>query len=221
MSKLLIVDDDDAVRGMLRQRLEGTYDIADTGNSEDALAMALNFKPDCVLLDLMMPRLTGLELCQTLKSLSYTRLIPIFVITGEQAAIHKDFCLGLGASEYFEKPINLAKLKECLATTLKIAAPQRRRAARVQLRVTLKLRGVDVDGNKFELLTTTDNVSASGFYCGLGARLRDDSCVEVFLVTGGERFVGKANVVRTVCQTNPGELYGFEFTEKSSNWLLG
>jgi len=73
MSKILIVDDDEAIRGFLRQQLEDAYEVADTGNPEDALAMALNLKPDCILLDLMMPMLSGLELCQTLTSLSFTR----------------------------------------------------------------------------------------------------------------------------------------------------
>ena len=49
MSKILIIDDDQAVRGILRQRLESLYDIADTGNPEEALAMALPLKPDCIL----------------------------------------------------------------------------------------------------------------------------------------------------------------------------
>ena len=55
MSKILIIDDDQAVRGLLRQRLEGLYDIADTGNPEEALALAVQVKPDCILLDLTMP----------------------------------------------------------------------------------------------------------------------------------------------------------------------
>jgi DNA-binding response OmpR family regulator len=220
MSKILIVDDDEAMRGFLRERLADSYDVADTGNPEEALAMALSLKPDCILLDLMMPMLSGLELCQTLTSLSFTRSIPIFVITGEPATKYKDFCIGLGAKEYFEKPLNIEQLKERLATTLKLKHPERRRGARVQLKVILKLRGVDVNGTRFELLTTTENVSANGFYCGLGARLQKDISVEVFLVTGGGRFVGRARVVRTAWQITPVEHYGFEFTQKSSNWLL-
>jgi CheY-like chemotaxis protein len=221
MSKILMVDDDDAMRGLLRQQLEGTHDVADTGKPADALAMALDFKPDCILLDLMMPALSGLELCQTLQSLSYTRAIPIFMITGESAEKYRDFCKGLGAKEFFEKPVNIAQLKERLAETLKVKQLQRRRAARVQLRVELKLRGVDVDGAGFEVITTTENVSASGFYCVLGARLREGDSVEVLVVTGGERLVGRARVVRAACRTNPVEHYGFEFTEKPGNWLLG
>ena len=57
MAKILIIDDDKAIRAFLRQQLEDAHDVADMGNP----AMALNLKPDCILLDLMMPRLSGLE----------------------------------------------------------------------------------------------------------------------------------------------------------------
>jgi len=220
MSKILIVDDNDATRGFLRQRLEGSHDIADTANRGDALAIALNFKPDCILLDLMKPTPTGLGLCQSLKSLSYTCSIPIFVLSGEPAEKYRDFCVGLGAKEYFEKPLNVEQFIECLAITLKLKQPQRRRGARVQLSVNLKLRGIDVNGAKFEVQTTTEDVSANGFYCASGARLHEDSSAEVFLMTGGEHLVGRARVVRTVHGITPVEHYGFEFTEKSGDWLL-
>jgi DNA-binding response OmpR family regulator len=57
MTKILIIDDDKAIRAFLRQQLEDAHDVADMGSP----AMALNLKPDCILLDLMMPRLSGLE----------------------------------------------------------------------------------------------------------------------------------------------------------------
>ena len=56
MTKILIIDDK-AIRAFLRQQLEDAHDVADMGSS----AMALNLKPDCILLDLMMPRLSCLE----------------------------------------------------------------------------------------------------------------------------------------------------------------
>src|SRR2546426_2935264 len=103
------------MRGLMRERLEDAYKIIDTGNPEEALSLALQSKPDCILLDLMMPEFSGFELCQTLASLSFTRLIPIFVITGEPAARYKDSCMNLGAKEYFEKPLNFGQLRSRLA----------------------------------------------------------------------------------------------------------
>jgi len=80
MQKILIVDDDEAVRGLHRLRLSDSYDVIETGDAEEALALALHHKPAAVLLDPMMPKFSGFEVCQSLHSLSYTSLIPIFVI---------------------------------------------------------------------------------------------------------------------------------------------
>ena len=57
MSKILVVDDNDAMRGLLRTQLEGSYEIFDTGSPDQVLGMVMEHKPDAILLDLMMPRL--------------------------------------------------------------------------------------------------------------------------------------------------------------------
>ena len=83
MKKILVVDDESAMRGLFRMRLADMYDVVDTGDPEQALAIALEQKPDAILLDLMMPKFSGFELCQSFHSLSYTSHVPIYVITGE------------------------------------------------------------------------------------------------------------------------------------------
>ena len=117
MKKLLIVDDDEALRGLICRRLSNTYAVFETGEPEQALALALEHKPDAILLDLRMPKFDGFELCRNFRSLSYTSNLPIFVITGESGG-HKKECETIGATGYFEKPIDFAKLKQTLATTL-------------------------------------------------------------------------------------------------------
>ena len=221
MPLILIVDDDEAMRGLIRERLEDAYKIIDTGNPQDALSLALQSKPDCILLDLMMPEFSGFELCQTLASLSFTRLIPIFVITGEPAARYKDSCMNLGAKEYFEKPLNFGQLRSRLAAVLESKQHERRAEVRVRLRALLKLRGTDTSGRKFELLTTTDDVSASGFLCGCHALLERDATVEVWLRSGGvELQVGRARMVRVEWPNTAWQRHGFRFVEKPHDWIL-
>jgi len=77
MHKLLIVDDDEAMRRMLKLRLSATYEVIETGQPEQAMELALVHKPDAILMDLMMPQFSGFELCQSLRSLSYTSRIPL------------------------------------------------------------------------------------------------------------------------------------------------
>ena len=83
MQKVLVVDDDPAIRGLIRTRLQSSYEIIDTGDPEKAFGLALKHKPDAILLDLMMPGYSGFELCQSLHSVSYTSQIPVFIVTGE------------------------------------------------------------------------------------------------------------------------------------------
>jgi putative two-component system response regulator len=81
MSRIFIVDDDEAIRRLVRLNLTDLYEIFDTGKpEEEALALALEHKPDAILLDLRMPGYSGFELCKTLTSFSATQLIPVFAI---------------------------------------------------------------------------------------------------------------------------------------------
>lgn len=220
MQKILIVDDDPAMRGMLRKRLANTYEIIDTGNPEQALGLALEHKPDAILLDLMMPKFSGFELCQSFHSLSYTALIPIFVISGESAAKYKEHCENLGAIGFFEKPVDFDELKSRLAAELLSKRPERRSSVRVRIRIALKLRGTDASGKPFEELTATENVSAEGFLCNCAQSLLKDAIVEVFLASGTECYVGRARVVRKEASGAPWQRYGFQFQEKTLEWVL-
>jgi CheY-like chemotaxis protein len=221
MPKILIVDDDEAVRGLLRMRLSGSYQIVETGDPEQALGLALENKPDAILLDLMMPGFSGFELCQSLHSLSYTSRIPIFVITGEAGTKYKEHCESLGAKGYFHKPVDFTALKAALAEEMKGKQPERRAHKRVQMRVLLKLRGKDVNGNPFEESTTTDNVSANGFLCACTVTMVKGTHVDVFLSSGGaQRHAGRAQVMRKESTGSAFNRFGFQFVETTSDWVL-
>src|ERR1700722_8290255 len=110
MPRILIVDDDDAYRSVIKEHLSSIYEIIDTAFPENGLVMAVEQEPDVILLDLSMPGLSGFELCQTLSSLSFTQKIPIFIISGQDER-NKAFCQNLGALRHFTKPIDFASLK--------------------------------------------------------------------------------------------------------------
>src|SRR5260370_1398750 len=65
MGKLLIVDDDQALRRLMHLELSDSYEVIDTGEPEHGLALALEHRPDAILLDLRMPKYSGYALCQT------------------------------------------------------------------------------------------------------------------------------------------------------------
>jgi response regulator RpfG family c-di-GMP phosphodiesterase len=220
MAKILIVDDDEAMRGMMRMRLMDAYQVIETGNPEQALGLALEHKPDAILLDLMMPRFSGFELCQSLRGLSYTSQIPVFVISGEAGAKYREHCENLGARGYFQKPVDFAALKKKLAEEIGGKQADRRAHVRVRMRVILKLRGTDPNEGLFEVATATENVSAGGFLCGCTAKLTRGTMVDVYLAGEPERFAGRARVVRQEAPGAPWQKYGFEFIERTAEWVL-
>src|SRR5271154_1631007 len=99
MTKLLVVDDEEAMRRLVRLNLGDSYDIVDTGEPEQALALALEHKPDAILLDLRMPKYSGFELLQTFTSFARTQMIPVIIVSGEAGGETKERCKQLGATD--------------------------------------------------------------------------------------------------------------------------
>lgn len=219
MRRLLIVDDDEAVRKLFRLNLADDYEIIDTDDAEHALGLAMEHKPDAILLDLRMPKFSGFDLCRTFSSLSKTHLIPIFVVSGEQAATTADACKELGAAGFFEKPIDFDALKARLSKVKRqFAVP--RSEVRVHLSIPLKLRGVDIHGKQFEETAITEDVSLSGFLCRCAAELQKDSVVQVFLAHSGSKPAGRARCVRSEKSDGSRTQFGFRFIEKTPEWIL-
>jgi len=220
MPKLLIIDDDEAVRKVLRFRLKNSYEIVDTGSAEEALAMALHEKPDAILLDLMMPKYSGFEVCQTVSSLSFTQHIPIIIVSGESSSSYKDFCEALGAKDYIQKPVDFEALENKLKRLIKTGPNGERGEPRVRLRVMLKLRSVDQAGVASEALTVTETVSANGFLCAYQLPAKEGALVEVYLARNGQQFAGKAEVVRVDWPGTPGQRVDFHFIDTPTEWIL-
>jgi CheY-like chemotaxis protein len=220
MQKILVVDDDEALRRLMRLELSDTYQIIDSGEAEQGLALALEHRPDAILLDLRMPKYSGYELLQTFTSFSRTQPIPVIVVSGEAGAQTKEHCKQLGAAGYFEKPIDFDALRDCLRQVAKTHFSTPRHEVRVRLRVSLKLRGTDSLGKKFDTAAATENVSLSGFLCSCTPEIPADSIVEVFLTGKTEDFVGKAQVVHREFKNAPLWRYGCRFIEKVGPWVL-
>jgi DNA-binding response OmpR family regulator len=217
--RLLIVDDDEAIRRLFRLQLADEYEIIDTEDPEQALALAMEHKPDAILLDMHMPKFSGFDLCRTFNSFSQTNLVPIFVVSGAMKEDEKESCAALGASGFFGKPIDFDALRARLAT-VKRQTMVPRSEVRVQIRVPVKLRGSDINGKEFEEVTTTENVSLSGFMCSCKAVLQSESVVEVGLINTGHGLVGKARCVRSDAHEGEPPQYAFRFIEKVEAWIL-
>jgi len=220
MDKLLVVDDDEALRRLIRVELSDTFEIIDSGVPEEALALALENKPDAILLDLRMPKYSGYELLQTFTAFSHTQKIPVIIVSGEAGGQTKEHCKQLGAFSYFEKPIDFDALRTCLTQLTKVRRFIPRAEVRVRLHVPLKLRAMDNHGKQMDHETTTEDVSLSGFRCGCSAALLVGSIVEVYLMNSGTQYVGKAEIVHSERAASALRQFGFRFIEKTGPWVL-
>lgn len=220
MRRLLIVDDDSALRRLMRIELGDDYEVLDLGEPEQGLARALEFRPDAILLDLRMPKYSGYQLLQMYTSFSRTHTIPVIIVSGESGASTKEHCLQHGAAAYFEKPIDFNALRACLDRVAQPRSHVARKEVRLQLRVALKLRGTDRNGRNFEEATTTEDVSLSGFLCPCAAELAKDSLVDVYLAARGTNYVGRAKIVSANSKDGLARHYDCRFVEKTGPWVL-
>jgi DNA-binding response OmpR family regulator len=220
MGRVLVVDDDQALRSLMRLELGDTYEIIDSGEPEQGLALALEYKPDAILLDLRMPKYSGYELLQSFTSLASTKTIPVIVVSGEAGGQTKEHCKELGAAGYFEKPIDFDELRACLHQVAKKRRHIPRSEVRVRLTVALRLRGSDNQGKNFEEAATTEDVSVSGFLCRCNAKLLANSILDVYLGGHAKVCVGKAKIVHSHVKAGSIWYYGCRFIEKTGKWLL-
>jgi DNA-binding response OmpR family regulator len=220
MGKLLVVDDDAVLRRLMYLELSDTYEVIDTGEPEAGLALALEHRPDAILLDLRMPKYSGYELCQTFTSFSRTQTIPVVIVSGEAGAQTKEHCKQLGAAGYFEKPLDFAALKVFLRGIVSTTRHIPRSEVRVRLRVPLKLRGKDAQDKDFEEVATTENVSLNGFLCACNRAIPVHSIVDVYMVSSHDEHVGRAQIMHSEAKAPPLYRYGCCFTEKKGPWVL-
>src|SRR5579862_5548703 len=105
--RILVVDDNETNRDILEARLTANgYEVLHAGDGEQALEMATRHRPDIILLDIMMPKINGIDVCRRLKGDTSLPFIPIVLVTAK--ADSNDVVKGLdaGADEYLTKPVD-------------------------------------------------------------------------------------------------------------------
>jgi DNA-binding response OmpR family regulator len=108
MHTILLADDDEMIVDVLRHQLEREgYSVLLAGDGVEALALARNSSPDLVLLDVMMPRLQGWEVCRELRRES---TVPILMLTARGEEMDRVLGLELGADDYIVKPFSFREL---------------------------------------------------------------------------------------------------------------
>jgi CheY-like chemotaxis protein len=125
-AKILVVDDQPINVQLLKRKLEREkLEVVTANNGLEALEQVRVHKPDLILLDLMMPDMDGMEVCQRLQASSETRSIPVIFVSARSTKESKLEGLSVGAVDYITKPIDLDETVARVHTQLRFAAINR------------------------------------------------------------------------------------------------
>jgi DNA-binding response OmpR family regulator len=162
---ILLVDDEDVVQKLLTYPLERDgFRVVQARDGEEALARFDDETIDLVVLDVMLPKLDGLEVCKRLRAASS---VPIIMLTARDDELDKVLGLELGADDYITKPFSIREFRSRVRALLRRATTPRQESRETEtieadgLRIDPARRAVTVDGNpvqltyvEFELLRT-------------------------------------------------------------------
>ena len=110
-ARILVVEDEEALTTLLRYNLDAEgYDVETVGRGDDADTRLKERVPDLIVLDWMLPGLSGIELCRRLRARPETRQLPIIMLTARGEDVDRIIGLELGADDYVAKPFNPREL---------------------------------------------------------------------------------------------------------------
>jgi DNA-binding response OmpR family regulator len=155
-SNILLVDDEEAVQKLLTYPLEREgFRVVTARDGEEALARFQELDFDLVVLDLMLPKLDGLEVCRRLRAES---TVPIIMLTARDDELDKVLGLELGADDYITKPFSIREFRSRVRALLRRAATPRpgvRAGEEVidagELKIDVPRRAVEVRGDEVQL----------------------------------------------------------------------
>lgn len=106
--KVLVVEDDHDLAGIMEDYLnkEG-FDVRHAFDGESAVSVARSYQPSLVILDIMLPKIDGIEVCRQIRRTSF---VPIVIISAKSSDMDKLVSLGVGADDYLTKPFSLIEL---------------------------------------------------------------------------------------------------------------
>ncbi len=114
--KILVADDEVGARESYRMIFKDDYEVLEAGNGEEALKILQNTRPDVILLDIIMPRMNGVEVLKEIKSID--KQLPVIVITAIKNTQMGKEAMKLGAFAYLTKPFDVMELQQIVQRAL-------------------------------------------------------------------------------------------------------
>ena len=164
MAKVLIVDDEKLiVKGLRFSLQQDGYETDCAYDGEEAVAMAKNSVYDIILLDVMLPKLSGLEVCQQIREFSD---VPIIMVTARGEDLDKILGLDYGADDYITKPFNVLEVKARLKAVLRRSARQSSAVSEKAVKINELVGGdllLDVDNRRLYIGEREVNLTSKEF----------------------------------------------------------
>ncbi len=152
---ILIVEDNNDMRGFIRKQLVQSYKILEAPHGEEGLKIAKKEIPDLVITDLMMPKMDGMVFCEKLKNDEYTSHIPVIMLTAKAGQEHKIEGLETGADDYLTKPFDRKELQTRVNNLIRQRQELRKKFSR---EIILQPRKVNISSMDEQFLKKIENL---------------------------------------------------------------
>jgi DNA-binding response OmpR family regulator len=139
MPRVFVIEDEEDISGLIRYNLEKDgYQVGLASSGEEGISKLKPFKPDLVMLDLMLPGMQGLDVLRHLKGDAATKNVPVIIVSAKTSETDRVLGLEMGADDYIMKPFSVKELASRVKAVLRRTAPTPRRQ-------TLQYKGLQID----------------------------------------------------------------------------
>ncbi len=213
---LLLVDDEPTNLRVLRTVLQDQYRLLFAKSGEEALQLVASQQPDLILLDVMMPGLTGFDVCAKLKQQAATRAIPVIFVTALKDEIDEARGFAVGAVDYITKPISPVVVKARVKTHLSLVQAAELKQTRLQVIQRLG-RAAEYKDNEtgLHILRMSHYAQVLALAYGFSAQHAED-----LLHAAPMHDIGKIGIADHIL-LKPGKLTAEEYLEMQKHPLIG
>ncbi len=139
MPRVFVIEDEEDISGLIRYNLEKDgYQVGAASSGEEGIAKIKPFKPDLIMLDLMLPGMQGLDVLRHLKGDASAKNVPVIIVSAKTSETDRVLGLEMGADDYIMKPFSVKELASRVKAVLRRTVPAPRRQ-------TLQYKGLQID----------------------------------------------------------------------------
>ncbi len=213
---VLVVDDEAANLRVLKQILQQEYRLSFAKSGDEALRLVEQKKPDLILLDIMMPDITGHDVCRQLKATPETAGIPVIFVTALSDEADEAQGFEIGAVDYISKPVSAAVVRARVRTHLSLVKAEELRTTRLQIIQRLG-RAAEYKDNETGMHVLRMSHYAKVLALGYGL---DEDHADLLLHAAPMHDIGKIGIADNILQ-KPGKLTAEEFAVMQSHPQIG